>query len=84
MSEKITMSFAHEHGIGEQAVAGLEDPKAVKLLDHPGRAFIDCADQINANYIVVGSHKTGPSDCGAGAMASPVIRHAPRSVHVLR
>ena len=60
------------------------DVEAVMLMGHSGRAITDYAKKIEADCIVVGSHKPGLSDHFLGSTASRVVRHAPCSVHVLR
>lgn len=60
------------------------DVTPVMLKGHSGRAITDYAGDIDADCIVVGSHKPGLSDYFLGSTASRIVRHAPCSVHVLR
>jgi nucleotide-binding universal stress UspA family protein len=78
--------------------AGLDQAAAIfkeKLADHPeissellqghaSRTIAEYADQINADCIVMGSHKPGLADYFIGSTASRVVRHANCSVHVFR
>ncbi len=63
---------------------GLDDVETVMLRGHSGRAITDYAEQIEADCIIVGSHKPDLSDYFLGSTASRIVRHAPCSVHVLR
>lgn len=51
---------------------------------HSGRTIIDVATAMNADCIVIGSHKPGLIDYFLGSTAARVVRHAPCAVHVLR
>ncbi|WP_296423064.1 universal stress protein [Yoonia sp.] len=51
---------------------------------HSGRSIIDVAIAMQADCIVIGSHKPGLIDYLLGSTASRVVRHAPCAVHVLR
>ena len=61
-----------------------DDLQAVLLKGHSGRTITEYADEINADCIIVGSHKPGLLDYFLGSTAARVVRHAPCSVHVLR
>lgn len=56
----------------------------VVLEGHAGRTLADYAERIDADCLVVGSHKPGLADFLLGSTAARIVRHAPCSVHVLR
>lgn len=51
---------------------------------HPGREIISCAEEANAELIVIASHDPGWGDVLLGSVAAFVVRHAHCSVLVLR
>jgi len=66
----------HAEGIDAAASILPGDPKA---------AIVDCANQIGADFIIVGSHeKSGLARILLGSVASAVLRQAPCSVEVVR
>ncbi|MBT8409720.1 MAG: universal stress protein [Alphaproteobacteria bacterium] len=65
-------------------VAGMADVEPVLLKGHTGQALVDYAHKIDADCIIMGSHKPGLRDFLLGSTAARVVRHAPCSVHVLR
>ncbi len=65
--------------VGEQA-----DAEVVVLSGHPGRTITEYAEDVEADCIIVGSHKPELKDYLLGSTAARVVRHAPCSVHVLR
>ena len=65
-------------------VGDADDLEAVLLKGHSGRTITDYAEKINADCIIVGSHKPGLRDYFLGSTAARIVRHAPCSVHVLR
>lgn len=66
----------HAEGIDAEASILPGDPKA---------AIVDCANQIGADFIIVGSHeKSGLARILLGSVASAVLRQAPCSVEVVR
>ncbi len=65
-------------------VADADDLKAVLLKGHSGFSITEYAEKINADCIIVGSHKPGLRDYFLGSTAARIVRHAPCSVHVLR
>jgi nucleotide-binding universal stress UspA family protein len=67
-----------------ERIGSAADAEAVVLMGHPGRLIPDCAEEIGADCIVVGSHKVALSDYLLGSTAARVVRHAPCAVHVLR
>jgi len=60
------------------------DIKTVILTGHAGRELPEYAEKIDADCIIVGSHKPGLDDYFLGSTSSRVVRHAKCSVHVLR
>ena len=67
-----------------ERVGDADDLEAVLLKGHSGRSITDYAEKINADCIIVGSHKPGLRDYFLGSTAARIVRHAPCSVHVLR
>ena len=51
---------------------------------HAGREIVDWAEVHHNDLIVMASHRPGIEDYFLGATAARVVRHARRSVHVLR
>jgi len=60
------------------------DVKPVTLTGYPWRTISDYAQEIEADCIIVGSHKPGLQDYFLGSTAARIVRHAPCAVHVLR
>ena len=56
----------------------------VMLEGHAGQTLAEYAREIDADCIVIGSHKPGLRDFLLGSTAARIVRHAPCSVHVLR
>lgn len=54
------------------------------LHGHAGRQISKFAKEINADCIIIGSHKPGLEDFFLGSTSSRVVRYANCSVHVLR
>ncbi|MGB7318441.1 MAG: universal stress protein [Planktotalea sp.] len=50
----------------------------------PHISIVEHAKKINADCIVIASHKPGLEDCFIGSTAGRVVRHAKCCVHVLR
>ena len=61
-----------------------QDIEAVILEGHPGSEIPDYAEKVQADCIIVGSHKPGLQDFFLGSTSSRVVRHALCAVHVLR
>lgn len=51
---------------------------------NPSREILDCAEQDDADCIVIASHQPGLQDYFLGSTAARVVRHAACPVHVLR
>ena len=65
--------------IGEQ-----EDAETIVLTGHPGRSITDYAQKIDADCIIVGSHRPDLTDFFLGSTAARIVRYSQCSVHVLR
>ena len=61
-------------------------PKAsVKMLEgHAASAILDLAEDVDADVIVIASHKPGWQDYLIGSTAARVVRHAKCAVFVIR
>lgn len=68
----------------EARVKDLPGVKALVAKGHSGRSIVDVAAEIEADCIVIGSHKPGLIDYLLGSTAARVVRHAHCAVHVLR
>ena len=67
-----------------ERIGPAKDVETVLLKGHSGRAVTEFAKKIEADCIIVGSHKPGLSDHFLGSTAARIVRHSPCSVHVLR
>ena len=72
-----------EEAIAER-IGDQKDATSVIIVGHPGRSIADHAKEIDADCIIVGSHKPGLQDFLLGSTAARIVRHSPCSVHVLR
>ena len=61
-----------------------KDIEAVMLTGHAGLSITEYANKVDADCIIVGSHKPGLQDYFLGSTAARIVRHAQCSVHVLR
>ena len=75
----------------EQARTDLEDivsksknAKAAVVRGHTSSTILDYSEEIEADCIVIASHKPGLQDYFLGSTAARVVRHAKCSVHVIR
>lgn len=68
----------------ETRIIGRSNVKAQVLFGHPGRLIPEFATEINADCIVVGSHKPDMINYLLGETAARIVRHAKCPVHVLR
>lgn len=82
--EAIANSLKNAKAGLDERVGSADDVEAVLLQGHSGRAVTDYAEKIEADCIIVGSHKPGLREHFLGSTASRIVRHAPCSVHVLR
>ena len=67
-----------------ERVSGAADVRVEILNGHPGRTITEYAESMNADCIIVGSHKPELQDYLLGSTAARVVRHAMCSVHVIR
>lgn len=51
---------------------------------HPSQAILDHAQNMDADCIIIASHKPGIEDYFLGSTAARVVRHARCNVHVMR
>ena len=58
--------------------------ESVILAGHAGSEIPKYAAKINADCIIVGSHKPGLEDFFLGSTSARIVRHAKCAVHVLR
>jgi len=72
-----------EQALNER-VSGIDRISPVMKKGHIARTIIDYAAEIDADCIVIGSHKPELSDYLLGTTASRVVRHAHCAVHVVR
>jgi len=82
--EAVAIGLQNTKELLASRIADTDDLEAVLLKGHSGRTITEYADEINADCIIVGSHKPGLLDYFLGSTAARVVRHAPCSVHVLR
>ncbi len=68
----------------EERIRDVPGARAELVNGHSGREIAEFARNINADCIIMGSHKPGLSDYFLGSTAARVVRHAPCSVVVLR
>jgi len=67
-----------------EKLAAHPEVKPVLEKGHSYRTIVDYSTEINADCIVIGSHKPGLRDYFLGSTAARVVRHAPCAVHVTR
>ena len=68
----------------EERVASMPGVTPKIVQGHSGRTIVDMATSMNADCIVLGSHKPGLIDYLLGSTAARVVQHAPCAVHVAR
>ncbi len=51
---------------------------------HPSTAILELADNVEADCIIVASHRPGFQDYLLGSTAARIVRHAECAVHVMR
>lgn len=59
-------------------------PEIVVRNGHPGNEILDLSEEMNADLIMVASHRPGLQDYFIGSTAGRVVRHAKCSVLVVR
>ena len=67
-----------------ERVGDQDDAEVVILSGAPGRTLTEFAESVDADCIIVGSHKPDLQDYLLGSTAARVVRHASCSVHVIR
>jgi len=77
-------AFARAKDILDARVAKMPGVMAKIVSGHSGRTIIDTATDMQADCIVLGSHKPGLMDYFLGSTAARVVQHAPCAVHVAR
>ena len=68
----------------EERVAAMPGVTAMIVQGHSGRTIVDVATDMNADCVVLGSHKPGLINYLLGSTAARVVQHAPCAVHVAR
>ncbi len=66
------------------ARGGDETIETAIITGHPGSSIVDYAKEIEADLIVITSHKPGLQDFFLGSTAARVVRYSQCPVHVLR
>ena len=69
------------HQLAEGAGPGIE---VTVVYGHAGRTIVDRAESLDADCIVISSHRPGLQDYFLGSTAATVSRHAQCSVLILR
>lgn len=77
-------AFASAETQMKERVAQMEGVNALTVKGHSGRTIVDTATSLQADCIVLGSHKPGLIDYLLGSTAARVVQHAPCAVHVAR
>jgi len=78
-----TRKRAHEELEAIARAAGRK-PDVVVRTGNTRNGILDIAEEIDADLIIVASHKPGLQDYFLGSTAAGVVRHAKCSVHVTR
>lgn len=68
----------------ERAAATVPGGRALLIEGHGGRTIVAGAEEMEADLIVIHSHRPEMSDLILGSTAAHVVRHADASVHVIR
>ncbi len=82
-----TLEKSKQHARDElEAIAKAHDAKIdVEIrMGHTYQIILDVAAEIEADLIVIASHRPGFKDYYLGSTAAKVVRHAKCSVHVVR
>lgn len=83
-AEVVRAAYGRAKEALNERVAGIDGITPVIKKGHSARTIIDYAAEIDADCIVIGSHKPEFSDYLLGTTASRVVRHAHCAVHVVR
>jgi nucleotide-binding universal stress UspA family protein len=68
----------------EEVAGGADDIACEVIVGKPRAQIPKYAENIGADLIIVGSHKTGPQSFPLGSTAGSVVQRAPCSVMVMR
>ncbi len=68
----------------QKIVPADQDVDCKVVVGHPGRRIVDYAETIEADCIIISSHRPGMQDYFLGSTAGRVVRHSPCAVHVMR
>ncbi|MFK7879453.1 universal stress protein [Roseobacter sp.] len=82
--DAVKRAFASASETLADRLIGTSDVEPVMLQGSAGRTITEYARKIDADCIIIGSHKPGLSDYFLGSTSSRVVRHAPCSVYVIR
>ena len=77
-----TVSAAKD--LKDLAASNAKGADTAVITGHPSRAILDYGDEIDADCIIISSHKPGLEDYFLGSTAARVVRHAKCAVHILR
>ena len=69
------------HGLAEGAGADIE---VSVIYGHSGRTIVEQAEELEADCVIVSSHRPGLTDYFLGSTAATVARHAACNVVILR
>ena len=82
--EVLTNSLEQARTDLDDIVSKSKNAKAAVVRGHTSRTILDYSEEIEADCIVIASHKPGLEDYFLGSTAARVVRHAKCSVHVIR
>ncbi len=82
--EAVADALQHAKDALAARVADHPDLQSELIKGHPGQAITEHAKKIDADCIIIGSHKPGLIDFLLGSTSERVVRNAPCSVHVIR
>ena len=68
----------------KKRIGDATDADAMVFFGHAGRKIPGYAEEVGADLIVIGSHKSEPGEYHLGSTAARVVRHATCPVQVLR
>ena len=65
-------------------IGAYPDVETLVISGHAGRTIVEQAEKMNADCIIISSHRPGLQDFFLGSTANRVVRHAKCAVHVTR
>ncbi len=80
---RITIEHARA-SLGDFAQKYAKEARALVVAGHSSQTILEHAAKIDADCIVIASHRPGLKDYFLGSTAARVVRHAECAVHVLR